>query len=117
MARRLLTQTIDDLDGNVLEDGEGETIIFGVNGVGYQIDLTDKNAKEFRKKLDYYIKHSRRVGGGKEVRKTTATKQSSIPRDPLQTKHIREWANANGFGLGNRGRIPREVLVAYDTSN
>lgn len=84
---------------------------FSVNGVDYSIDLKDKNTTEFHRKLDYYIQHAERVGGRK--RKPAAPKPSAVSesapttkRDPGQTRAIREWANANGYTVNSRGRIP-----------
>ena len=44
MARRIVHQLVDDLDGTILEIGEGETVLFSLDGVAYEIDLTDSNA-------------------------------------------------------------------------
>ncbi|MCT7294385.1 Lsr2 family protein (plasmid) [Rhodococcus pyridinivorans] len=52
MARRTIVETFDDIDGTALDD-DGETISFAVDGVEYTIDLNKKNARDFRKKIDY----------------------------------------------------------------
>ena len=44
MARRIVHQLVDDIDGTLLEVGEGETVLFSVDGVAYEIDLTAENA-------------------------------------------------------------------------
>lgn len=41
MARRIVHQLVDDLDGTVLAPGEGETVLFLIDGTAYEIDLTD----------------------------------------------------------------------------
>ncbi|QNG17835.1 Lsr2 family protein [Rhodococcus triatomae] len=115
MATRQIIEFVDDIDETPIADGKGETIRFAVNGVEYEIDLNDKNAKEFHRKLDYYISHGTRVGG---KRKTAARSggRSATKRDPSQTKAIREWAVANGYDISPRGRIPAEIEEAYQTS-
>ncbi|AMY19580.1 MULTISPECIES: histone-like nucleoid-structuring protein Lsr2 [Nocardiaceae] len=122
MAKQYVVELTDDIDGTAIADGTGESISFSVNGVDYSIDLKDKNATEFHRKLDYYIQHAERVGGRK--RKATTPKPSaaaesapSTKRDPEQTRAIREWANANGYTVNSRGRIPAEVVEAYDAAN
>ncbi|WP_027507123.1 histone-like nucleoid-structuring protein Lsr2 [Rhodococcus sp. UNC23MFCrub1.1] len=122
MAKQYVVELTDDIDGTAIADGTGESISFSVNGVDYSIDLKDKNATEFHRKLDYYIQHAERVGGRK--RKTATPKPSaaaesapSTKRDPEQTRAIREWANANGYTVNSRGRIPAEVVEAYDSAN
>ena len=48
MARRIVHQLVDDLDGTVLEPGAGETVRFSLDGTAYEIDLADENAAAFR---------------------------------------------------------------------
>ena len=43
MARRIVHQLVDDVDGTVLEVGEGETVLFSLDGVAYEIDVSDEN--------------------------------------------------------------------------
>ena len=38
MARKIVHQLVDDLDGTVLEVGSGETILFSLDGTAYEID-------------------------------------------------------------------------------
>lgn len=72
MAKKFVVEMIDDLDGEPIDTG-GETISFAVNGVEYVIDLNDKNATEFHRKLDYYIKYGTRVGGRRTTKPATTT--------------------------------------------
>lgn len=94
-----------------------------VNGVDYRIDLKDRNAKEFHRKLDYYIEHGERVGGRKRSAHTSAVIDAAVAagkpakRDPEQTRAIREWANANGYEVSDRGRIPAVVVEAFDAGH
>ncbi|KQU28420.1 MULTISPECIES: histone-like nucleoid-structuring protein Lsr2 [unclassified Rhodococcus (in: high G+C Gram-positive bacteria)] len=123
MAKREIVELTDDIDGSGIADGAGETIDFSVNGVDYRIDLKDKNAKEFHRKLDYYIDHAGRVGGRKRRAHSTAVIDAaaaagkSAKRDPEQTRAIREWANANGYEVSDRGRIPAAVVEAFDAAH
>lgn len=108
MARRTIVEVFDDIDGTPLEDG-GETISFTVDGVEYTIDLNKKNARDFRKKLDYYIEHSTRVGG----RKTRATKARASDPNAPSSKEIREWAIESGYEVPARGRLPQSLVDEY----
>ena len=60
MARRIVHQLVDDLDGSVLEVGEGETVLFSLDGTAYEIDLTDANAAALREILAPYVDAARR---------------------------------------------------------
>ncbi|OZC43499.1 hypothetical protein CH286_24490 [Rhodococcus sp. WWJCD1] len=114
MARKVYVQLVDDIDEEPIESG-GEHITYSVNGVSYEIDLSDKNAKEFHRKLDYYIEHSTKVGGKRT--KKSSTSATGAKRDANQTKAIREWAKANGHNISARGRIPAEVEQAFDAAH
>ncbi len=45
MARQIVVEHVDDIDGTPIAEGKGETIGFSVNGIDYEIDLSAKNAK------------------------------------------------------------------------
>jgi hypothetical protein len=108
VARRTIVETFDDIDGTPVEDG-GESISFAVDGVEYTIDLNKKNARDFRKKLDYYIEHATRVGGRK---KRAGTARASDVNSP-NPKEIREWAIEEGFEVPARGRLPQSLVDEY----
>ena len=111
MAQKVVVELIDDLDGTPIPAGKGESIDFGVDGVGYRIDLGPKNAKAFRKSFDTYLTHATRTGGRRQRRTHTPTDRPR--RDPAQTRAIREWALANGYEISARGRIPTDIEHAY----
>ena len=122
MAKQYVIELTDDIDGTAIAEGTGESISFSVNGVDYSIDLEDKNATEFHRKRDYSIQHAERVGGRQRKPATprpsaVAESAPSTRRGPEQTRAIREWANANGYTVNSRGRIPAEVVEAYDAAN
>jgi hypothetical protein len=111
MAKQVITLLTDDLDG-----GEADrTVEFGLDGVSYTIDLSEKNAGKLRKALDPYLSVATRVGrSGGDSR---ATRRSAPPvggrssRD--QNQAIREWANRNGYEVSERGRIPSSIVEAF----
>jgi hypothetical protein len=114
MARRIVHQLIDDIDGSILEVGEGETVYFSLNGASYEIDLSASNADELRKALEPYVSAGRRSGSSGANRTTTARKRPA--RNP-EVAAIRAWANDNGYSLSERGRIPGPVVDAYNAAH
>jgi hypothetical protein len=104
VARKEVVELMDDLD----QSPASQTIHFGVEGVEYEIDLSDKNAKKFTAALQPYIESGRRVGG----RKRGAGRRggSSAGVDP---KVVRQWANEQGIEISSRGRIPGEIVERY----
>src|SRR4051812_50044047 len=59
MARKVQVILSDDLDENVSAD---ETVSFALDGTNYEIDLSDKNAKELREVFSRYVQAARKVG-------------------------------------------------------
>lgn len=112
MARRIVHQLVDDIDGTVLGIGEGETVHFSLNSTAYEIDLTTANADEFREALEPYISAARRSSTS-AARGASRKRAASSP----ETAVIREWAKANGHEISERGRIPATVIDAYRAAN
>lgn len=108
MARRIVHQLIDDIDGTVLEVGDGESIHFSINSAAYEIDLSSANADEFRKVLEPYIAAARRASA--PSRAGGSTKRST---PSPETAAIREWARETGHDVSERGRIPAAIIKAY----
>ncbi|MGW5521728.1 Lsr2 family DNA-binding protein [Gordonia sp. NPDC003950] len=60
---------------------------------------------------------STRVGGRRHPTATRIdppTRRQSTTPDPAQ---VREWATANGYSVSARGRLPRNVVDAYDAAH
>ena len=114
MARRIVHQLVDDIDGSVLEVGEGETVHFSLNGASYEIDLNAAHAEELRKAFEPYISAGRRAGSSGAVRAAAPRKRPG--RNP-EVAAIRAWANDNGYTLSERGRIPAPVVEAYNAAH
>ena len=108
MAQKVLVQLVDDLDGTT-SDGV-TTVQFGLDGVAFEIDLTDSNADRLRKVFADYVNSGRRTGGRVKRGVRPATNGASANNDAGQ---IREWAQANGIELAARGRIPGHVVESY----
>lgn len=114
MARRIVHQLVDDLDGTVLEPGDGDTVLFSLDGVAYEIDLTDAHAAQLRDAFAVYIDAARPIARGAASTGASSPRRRGGQRDYAP---IREWAKANGFEVSERGRVPANVLDAYDAAN
>lgn len=118
MARRIVHQLVDDLDGTVLEVGEGETVLFSLDGVAYEIDLTAENASALRDALAPWVGAARSVSS----RAAGGAASSGGPRKRRRTGQqdysaVREWAKSNGYKVSERGRVPASVLEAYEAAH
>lgn len=116
MARKIIHQLVDDIDGTVLEVGDGETILFSLDGIAYEIDLSAENAAALRDALSTYTSAGRRVSSGRSAAAAPAAagRRRAGQRD---LGVVREWAKANGFKVSERGRVPASILEAYDDAH
>lgn len=115
MARRIVHQLVDDLDGTVLDIGDGETLLFSLDGIAYEIDLTDANATALREMLAPYISAARSVSTRKPVSASTPRPRRRAAQQDYGP--IREWAKANGYTVSDRGRVPAAVIEAYEAAH
>lgn len=113
MAQKVTVQMVDDLDGSQSDDIS--TVTFGLDGVSYEIDLTDANATHLRATLEEFVTHARRTGG-RIKRGTPPAGGGSTSAGRERARAIREWARENGYEVSDRGRIPAEVVEAFDAA-
>lgn len=118
MAQRTVVELTDDLDGKPIPEGQGETVTFALEGKEYEIDLSAKNAAKLRDALAQYIRAGRKVGSG-STRRGRRSSPSTIPMRPdkEQTRAIREWAQSQGYEISSRGRIPGNIIDAYNAAH
>ncbi len=113
MARKIIHQLVDDIDGTVLDPGEGESVTFSLDGKVYEIDLTEGNAAKLREAFAPYISAGRRTASSAKSR-MRGSAPSGGGRDLTA---VRAWARANGHKVSDRGRVPATILEAYDAAN
>lgn len=126
VAQRTVVSLIDDLDG---ESGADETVRYALDGVTYEIDLSSEHAERLREVFAPYIAAARRTGGrarsGATRASTSSRGRSSGPggsasgaagRGREALKAIRDWAKSSGWAVSDRGRLPSNVMEAYDAA-
>jgi hypothetical protein len=110
MAKQVQTRLVDDLDGSEA----AETVLLGLDGKAFELDLSEKNAKKLRKALEPFLAGARRSGGGSRGRQRGGGSASRSTSDRDRNTAIRDWARQNGRQVADRGRIPASVIEAYD---
>lgn len=113
---------VDDLTGEEAD----ETVLFSLDGKGYEIDLSKAHADSLRNALAEFVAAARRADGRRRARRGVAgpgrraaagynggTTARPTAADRAQNQAIREWARERGMKVSERGRIPAEVLRAY----
>jgi hypothetical protein len=115
VAQKVQVTLVDDLDGSSAD----ETLLFGLDGVAYEIDLSKGNAKKFRDSLNAYVGAARRSGRaartgrarGRSARSRAAANGQPAPSD------VRAWARSKGIKVNERGRISADVVAKYDAAH
>ncbi|WP_067889349.1 histone-like nucleoid-structuring protein Lsr2 [Nocardia vaccinii] len=106
MAKRVIVELVDDCDGKSTAE---ETVLFSLDGVEYEIDLSVKNAGKLRDVFEPWTGAARRVG--RAPKSKGATRSTGKRGD---TAAIREWARKNGHQIAARGRVHAEIVRAYE---
>ncbi|MBN9606643.1 MAG: Lsr2 family protein [Actinomycetales bacterium] len=113
MATRTLTILTDDLDGSELPSGTSTTT-FSLNGTNYAIDLGPANAKRLEEALAPFVSRARKSGSARRAASGGARRGRA---DSDRLGEIRAWATANGYQVGDRGRIKAEIVEAFDRAH
>jgi len=110
VAQKVHVVLTDDLDGTEADD----TVSFAVDGVSYEIDLSEGNAEALRGVFGPYILAGRRVGGRYKVSARQGVAKKPVEEsDGLDMGDVRAWARDNGFQVSDRGRVSGEIKAAY----
>lgn len=114
MAKKTLI--IDDLTG----DTGARTRALRVDGVDYEIDLTDASYAELKRLLKPYLRAARQVGGpvvaGSRRGRPTARKGVKVTRGTTDAAVIRAWARSVGMPVTERGRVAPDVRAAWEAA-
>lgn len=111
VAKKVIYQIVDDLDGAVLEPGEGETVNFALDGGVFEIDLSDVNAEVLRDILRPYVEAGRKV-------KAADVKAKRVPvASDLDLAAVRAWAREHGHQVSDRGRVPTAIVDEYRSAH
>ncbi len=120
MAKQIVV--IDDMTG----ESNAETRTISIDGVDYEIDLTDASMQRLKDSIREFLEVARvaprtvaRASGGtvsahRPARRGTPVRKAQVLPSPSST--IRAWASANNVDCPTRGRIPASVVEAYERS-
>lgn len=107
MAKKVTVTLVDDMDEESVAD---ETVEFGLDGQGYEIDLASANADRFREQLRPWLANARKVG-------RTVPPRRSARGSKERYAAVRQWAREQGQQIGDRGRVPAALIEAYDAAH
>src|SRR3954454_18339979 len=124
MAQRVQVVLEDDLDGGKAD----ETVLFGLDGTTYEIDLSKKNAAKLRDALAGYVGSARRVSGrrgggagrargrgrGVSASADVAGRARGGGRSASDSADIRAWAKEKAYKFSELGRSTDELRAAFN---
>lgn len=113
MAQKTQIIFTDDLDGS---EAKG-TVLFGLDGVTYEIDLNEKHAKELRDALTQYVSVGRKVSSAPRRAGRGAGRAGRPNEGNPSPGEIREWARSQGIEVSDRGRVPNVLLVKFQAAS
>ena len=122
MARK--TVLLDDYDGTELPD-ETKPLRVVIGDAAYDVYLSEENSAKFEEAVEPFINTAERVSQSSNRTQTVrAAASGSKAADRERNRKAREWARSTGFEypgadgkmrtLGERGRVPEEVIKAWE---
>lgn len=125
MSREYIAVIKDDLNGKTIKEDDVHSIRIGWQGKWYTLDLGPDTAEEVMTVMDKYVTAGTLEGEGihkpqavpsRRGRPASATSTDRADKKEKLTA-IREWWRAQGHEIGDRGRIPQNVVDAYEAAN
>lgn len=114
MARTVIIT--DDLTG----EAGAKTRRIVLDGVEYEVDLTNASFAELKKALKPYLKNARLTNAARRATEPKARKATGAKRgrkaSASPSTAAREWAIANGIAVPKRGRVPASVIAAFEAA-
>ena len=124
MAKAIQVIVTCDLHGDEQVEGAA-TVGFGFDGRLLELDLCQQHLDEFNAALGTWADRGREYGrfaapgdgrtpraGGRRAPRARASGRSGE-----STSDVRQWARAQGMQVNDRGRIPAEVVEAYQAAH
>lgn len=107
MAKVETVQIVDDLTGKTLDGEDINRIKFAVDGKEYLLEVSNANAEKFYAAMEKWVAAAQPVKKGRSKRLSRAK----------EIRAVRAWAIENGYEVSERGRVPNDILEAYQEAN
>lgn len=109
MARKTVEKVYSDLSEEEITNGQA-ALRFAFDGVSYSIDLTESERQQFEDAIKPYMAVATKDGGRRSTRSTSSASGPAA-------KDVRAWAVAEGYDVPARGRIPADIIEAYNDAH
>jgi hypothetical protein len=109
--RQIIETVTCDVCGQTTDDPTNVTLGWGREQ--WELDLCPAHNAELSEQFDRWTANGRRTGSS--GRSSSGSNRGSAA--PTNTTAVREWAKANGYKVGDKGRIASDVRAAYAAAN
>ena len=115
--RQIIETVTCDVCGEETDDPTGVTLGWGREQ--WELDLCPTHNAELSQEFERWTSNARRASGrgGSSARANARSSGPSGAGGNGDVGAIREWAKANGFKVGDKGRIAADVRAAYAAAN
>jgi hypothetical protein len=107
MSKSVSVIVTDDLDGSE----NAETVLFGFDGVTYEVDLAQKNRAKLEKALAPFIE------AGRKAPRTAARRAGRQNATSVDRGAVRAWARERGLKVSERGRVSADIMSQYEAAH
>jgi hypothetical protein len=111
VAQKVSVTYVCDYDQKEIPQGEHRLRRFSLDGRDYEIDLCARHTARLDQTIGRYAENARRGSARPQPvkRRTAAHRQHSA--------NVRAWAKTAGIEVGDRGRIPADVVARYEAAH
>lgn len=106
----MASRTVSICDIGENEHNAERTTRFTVDGAHYEIDLCGAHGGEFTDALHRYTDVARRPSNGHGPKRKPNTDRERVAT-------VRTWARSQGITIADRGRVPAQVVAAYNAGH
>lgn len=86
-----------------------QTVRFMWDEIPLTMELCEEHYDKLEKRVKVFVEKARRAEPPRRARRAAGNGQD--------VTHIREWAKAKGYQVGEKGRLPAEVMEAYEEAH
>jgi len=94
-----------------------ETVAFTVEDQSYELELCEPHLAEYRETMEIWSSHSRPARLSNGPRRAGRSRLRSETGNRPSTNDVRTWARSQGLYVGDRGRLPAELVIAYEAAH
>ncbi len=96
-----------------------DTVTFTVEGKSYTCELCEPHLAEFHEAMEVWSSHARptRAARASQGASSRAGRRRVRASGGAPPSEVREWGRSQGLEVSTRGRVPAELLAAFEAAH